>query len=157
METDKLNKWFTLLANVGVVVGLAILILEINQTNSLAKAEAIQGRSDMIMQAQKEYALSEYLPEITAKYREGGVEALTLVELDRLQVWENARRVRMSAQYRQYQMGFLDQETAERTVKDAALSFAQLWDDIGLEATGEKGSLDGVSIEFLQEVQRAQR
>ena len=155
MDADKLNKWFTLLANVGVVVGLAILILEIDQTNNLAKAEAIQGRSDMIMQAQKEYALSAYLPEITAKYREGGVEALTPVELDRLQVWENARRVRMSAQYRQFQMGFLDQEIAERTVKDAALSFAQIWDDLGLESQGNSGSLDGVSTEFLQEVQKA--
>jgi len=157
MGSDKLNKWLSLLANLGVVAGLAILIVEINQTNNLAEAEAAQRRSDQIMQAKKEYALSEYIPEITTKYQENGIDALTAVEVSRLKSWESARRIRMSAQYRQYLMGYLDQETAERTVQDAALSFADIWDDIGLETDGNKGSLDGVSEEFWREVQKARR
>lgn len=155
MDSDKLNKWLTLLANIGVVAGLAILIVEINQTNHLAEAEAIQRRSDQIMEAQKEYALSEFLPDIVVKYQEGGINALTAVEVSRYRSWELARRARMSAQYRQYLMGYLDREVAERTVQDAALTFADTWDDLGLETVGVDHSLDGADIEFLREVQKA--
>ena len=157
MGSDKLNSWLSLLANLGVVAGLAILIVEINQTNNLAEAEAAQSRSDQIMQAQKDYALSEYIPEITTKYLENGIGALSAAEISRLKAWENARRIRMSSQYRQYLRGYLDRETADRTVQDAALTFAEVWDDLGLEIDGSTGSLDGVSVEFLREVQKARR
>lgn len=41
MDTEKVNKWLTLGANVGVLIGLLLLVPEIRQTNSIAKAEAI--------------------------------------------------------------------------------------------------------------------
>ena len=41
MNTDKLNRWLTLAANVGVLVGLFLLVAELRQTNAIAKAEAI--------------------------------------------------------------------------------------------------------------------
>ena len=41
MDADKLNRWLTLGANVGVLVGLFILVAELRQTNSIAKADAI--------------------------------------------------------------------------------------------------------------------
>ena len=157
MDSDRLNKWLSLLANLGVVAGLVMLVIEINQTNNLAKAEAAQNRSDQIMEAQKDYALSEYLPGIVTKYRENGIEALTAEETSRYRSWELARRSRMSAQYRQYLMGYLDQETAERTVLDAAIGFASTWDDLGLETDGAKSSLDSLNSEFWQEVQKARR
>ena len=52
-------------------------------------------------------------------------------------------------------MGYLDRETAERIIQDAALSFADTWDDLGLETVGINNSLDGADKEFLQEVQNA--
>jgi hypothetical protein len=157
MDSDKLNTWLSLLTNLGVVAGLAMLVIEISQTNNLAEAAAAQRRSDQIMEAQKDYALSDYLPSIVVKYREGGIDTLTAAEVSRYQLWESARRIRMSAQYRQYRMGYLDRETAERTVLDAALGYADIWDDLGLETDGTKGSLDALDLEFWQEVQKARR
>ena len=46
MDLDKLNQWLTLLANLGVLFGLAILIFEINQTNVMIEAQAAQARAD---------------------------------------------------------------------------------------------------------------
>jgi hypothetical protein len=157
MDSNRFNNWLSLLANFGVVAGLAMLVIEINQTNNLAEAEAAQERSDQISQAQKDFAISEHLPGIVVKYQESGIEALTAVEISRYKSWELARRSRMSAQYRQYLMGYLDQETAERTVLDAALSFANTWDDLGLETDGANSSLDALNSEFWQKVQEAQR
>jgi len=155
MDSDQLNKWLSLLANLGVVVGLAVLIIEIDQTNKLAEAEAVQRRSDQINEALKGYALSEYLPDIVVKYQEGGISALTAVEKSRYRSWEMARRARMSSQYRQYLMGYLDRETMQRTIQDAAISYADTWDDLSLETAGEKSSLDGANAEFMEEVRKA--
>ena len=41
MDTDRLNRWLTLAANIGVIIGLVLLVAEIRQTNAIAKAEAI--------------------------------------------------------------------------------------------------------------------
>ena len=41
MDSDRLNRWITLGANIGVLVGLLLLVAELRQTNSIAKAEAI--------------------------------------------------------------------------------------------------------------------
>ena len=41
LDTDRLNRWLTLGANIGVLVGLLLLVAELRQTNSIAKAEAI--------------------------------------------------------------------------------------------------------------------
>lgn len=38
MDTDRLNRWLTLGANVGVLVGLFILVLEIQQNNRIGTA-----------------------------------------------------------------------------------------------------------------------
>lgn len=38
MEAEKLNKWLGLIANLGVIVGIVILVLEIRQSNRIAIA-----------------------------------------------------------------------------------------------------------------------
>jgi len=38
MDTDKLNKWLTLVANLGVIAGIVFLALEIRQSNRIAVA-----------------------------------------------------------------------------------------------------------------------
>ncbi len=40
MNFDKFNKWLTLGANIGVVLGLIILIIEVRQTSPRAPAPA---------------------------------------------------------------------------------------------------------------------
>jgi hypothetical protein len=35
---DKLNKWLMLVANIGVIVGIAFLAVEVNQNNRLLRA-----------------------------------------------------------------------------------------------------------------------
>lgn len=39
MDTDRLNRWLTLGANLGVLIGLAILILELRQSSAIAEGQ----------------------------------------------------------------------------------------------------------------------
>ena len=40
MNIDSVNKWLTLVANFGVIVGIIFLAIEVNQNNQLMEAEA---------------------------------------------------------------------------------------------------------------------
>lgn len=46
MTTDEINKWLSLLTNVGVLIGIALLVWELNQNTELARAEMHAIRAD---------------------------------------------------------------------------------------------------------------
>ena len=134
MNSAKLSDWLTVLANLGIVAGLVIVYLELDQANRLAEANAHQFRDAEITQAQKDYALSDYMPEIVIKAQEGGFDSLTAVELSRYLMWESARRQRLVAVYRQYQMGFIDRQIIDgnfRVIIDRG--WAEIWDKLGMK------------------------
>ena len=45
MDSDKINKWLTLGANLGVLVGIFLLVLEINQNTLLMRAQNFNDRT----------------------------------------------------------------------------------------------------------------
>ncbi len=67
MNTEKLNVRLSLVANLGVVVGLALLIYEVHQATKLAETEAFVHRLSEIQQAYVEFATSDYLPAVRVK------------------------------------------------------------------------------------------
>jgi hypothetical protein len=46
MDSDRLNRWLTLIANFGVVVGLILLVVEIRQNTDFIKQESIVARGN---------------------------------------------------------------------------------------------------------------
>jgi hypothetical protein len=132
LNSEKLNGWLTLLANIGVVIGLALLIYEIRQSQNLAETEAAVRRLDQIQVAQIEMATSELLAEIRVRALSEGVDSLTSVELYKLQLWEGTVRLRMRSQYIEYVRGYLDQDTANGVV-EAAVNFLPYWEELGYE------------------------
>ena len=76
---ERLNQWFTLIASLGVLVGMVFLAIEIQQnTNSLemnrqiALAEAYATRNNTVQGSQVEAALSPDFGEIFVKWERGG-------------------------------------------------------------------------------------
>lgn len=64
MTTDQINKWLTLLTNVGVLIGIALLILELNQNTELARAEMHAMRADAKAERQMNLANSGQISRI---------------------------------------------------------------------------------------------
>ncbi len=58
MNTDQVNHWLSLLTNVGVLIGIALLILELNQNSELARAEMHSIRAEAKAERQKNQANS---------------------------------------------------------------------------------------------------
>jgi hypothetical protein len=56
---DRLNRWLTLGANLGVVLGLIILIVELRQNATLTRADMKSRRNDVLVQIELSLAQSE--------------------------------------------------------------------------------------------------
>lgn len=132
MNTEKLNRWLALLANFGVVIGLALLVFELRQTQHLAQTEANVQRLNQMQEAQLSFAMSESLALIKVKALSDGVQSLSAEKPLRLQSWEYSTRLRMQSQYIQYVRGYLDQETAGIIVQ-AAADRLPYWEELGIE------------------------
>ena len=60
MDTDRLNRWLTLIANIGVIVGIAFLAIEIRQANRIAIASTEIGvRNGWLQLNESIYSSSE--------------------------------------------------------------------------------------------------
>jgi hypothetical protein len=132
MDFDKLNQWLTLLANVGVVVGLFALIAELNHSSRLAEVDAYQSRMNEIQNLTLQYALSTDFPEILERYRSEGVASLTPTEASRVRSWYNTILRQMQGQYYQYQQGFLVRQVIDDSITAVGREFYKAWSDFGL-------------------------
>ena len=81
MNTAKLSSWLTLLANLGVLVGIFFLAIELRQNNELMEAEARFNRVSVSKEAYNIQSTNGELAEIVVKVRND--EPLTEVELYR--------------------------------------------------------------------------
>lgn len=60
MNIDNLNKWFMFVTNLGVLLGIVFLGIEIQQNSDLMKIQISQARADSIFAAQESLYNSEY-------------------------------------------------------------------------------------------------
>ena len=110
METDRVNRWLTLGANFGVVIGIALLILEINQNTEMMRAQMTQARAENLLDRYRDEIHSDYWAEILAKRRQAisideWVGSLTPAEYERVWTYQLFQWNRLQAQYSQYRSG----------------------------------------------------
>ena len=66
MDTDKFNRWLTLTANLGILIGLVLLIVEIQQNTDLMRAQIAMDRTTTRMQILSDWANGGELVRIEA-------------------------------------------------------------------------------------------
>lgn len=133
MKLENANSWLALVANIGVIVGIVFLALEINQSNRHAQSATYQARVNEIDQSMREFALSETMIDLYTKIDESGVASLTPSEIRRATAWEIARINRMQGQFYQYQQGFLDTQSYEALLEAGGRSLP-LWIEFDLDS-----------------------
>ena len=69
MDSDRLNRWLTLGANLGVLVGIILILIELNQNADLMRAQMTNARAEGLLSRYNELINSDYWPAISAKRR----------------------------------------------------------------------------------------
>jgi hypothetical protein len=135
MENEAVNRWLNLGANVGVLLGLILLIIEVRHAIDLSESDAYRNRGTEIQQAFQQLALSPDLGAIAVKARDGGSASLTKVEFVRWSAWIQAAALRMQNQFNDYELGYLDEASYQAMLRAAARSYA-LWRELALDIEG---------------------
>lgn len=106
MDTEKLNRWLTLGANVGVLIGLLLLVLELNQNHEMMRAQTRHELAMGIVDILKDTAASEQLS--NALYRSARGDALTPEEQFQVDMRTNALFRYWEDVHYQYRAGLYD-------------------------------------------------
>lgn len=72
MDSDRLNKWLTLGANVGVLVGIILLIVELGQNRDMMRAQTRNEIARATLDVLNLTATSEKLSEVVVRSNSGG-------------------------------------------------------------------------------------
>jgi hypothetical protein len=139
MDTDKLNRWMTLVANFGVIAGLIFLAVEIRQnTASLdesrtqARLQSYQMYLQNLDESQRALANSPYMAEIFVKYERDGAAALSDVEMRRFRWQSSTGMQRLDTLHYLNEIGYGDPERYEAVMRTTGCAHAKRWKEIGI-------------------------
>jgi hypothetical protein len=131
MEPDKVNRWLTLGANIGVLIGIILLVVELNQNRDMIRAQTRNDISQQLSTRLQSLATNDQLASAVRRGRDG--DELTVDEefqvylylVANLRDWENI--------HYQYRHGMFDEQEfdAEKNVWgwliNHSKSFQQVW------------------------------
>ena len=106
MNTNIVNRWLTLGANVGVLIGIFFLAVELRQNNELLQSAAGVTYVEMRRDGLISLFQNDELLKSMVKAREGG--DLNQLESMRLETFYRAVFVNWQWEYEQYETGTLD-------------------------------------------------
>ena len=116
MDADSVNKWLTLSANIGVVIGLVLLTIEIGQNTEMMRAQINQSRTDTALAEQQATYNSDHMPAILAKVIKG--EEISDEENIRYATYFRAFNRNQDNNLWQYNQGYLG-ENIPRSINSA--------------------------------------
>ena len=108
MDTNKLNRWLTLGANLGVVIGIVFLAYELRQNSALLESEAGRQLTQNQISLYDEMLASPEFTEFLAKLKRG--EELTDAEKIRERALYSKFILSWNWEFSEYQAGRLRQD-----------------------------------------------
>ena len=146
MEADKLNRWLTLGANVGVIAGIIILAVEIRQNTDsldesrrLAAANAYQARATTSSSNVLANAHSPEMVRAIVAFRaaggidnpSGAIASLSPEDQLRVRSYYLARLVRYDNNFHQYQSGYLHEDRYHSIDAPIIKGESMIWEALG--------------------------
>ncbi len=141
MDSGKVNQMLTLGANFGVLIGIILILIELNQNADLMRAQMTQERANHLVEKYDAIIHSDFWPAIAAKRaeansREDWIAALTPEEYQRV-LFTYYRDINdVANQFYQYQQGYLPQEVWDNSSKNQIERLISLAADLGRKRLG---------------------
>ena len=154
MDSDRVNRWLTLGANFGVIVGLILLIVEIRQNTDMMRAQINQSRTETAMSEQQATYNSDHMPALLAKIYRG--EGLSEEDMIRYGSYLRAFSRNQDNQLWQYNSGLLGENiprsmrSAVRGVIGGSEVSLQIWDRQKIQYTDEYAAFVEEAIKDLR-------
>ena len=154
MDSDKINRWLTLGANLGVLVGIILILIELNQNAELMRAQMTQARSDAVVASYRDQQHSPYWAQIRAKRRgaksaQEWIESLTPEEYERVFYHHLAEYHSIRTQYVQYHAGYLDESIWNSSTRGQIIRLAETWPFF---FEGRRGEISREFADYLDSV-----
>jgi hypothetical protein len=158
-KAEKINSWLTLSANLGVLIGLIVLIVELDQNSDLVRSQIHQARADSFVADRISFADSELLLPAMVKFRNAGgpsdVSALSQldpIERERVRRYLGAMLAGYDNLYFQYRNGLLDDDFYSVRVVNPVRLLTPVWSELGLIKLGAENPR--VTKSFAAEIER---
>ena len=134
MESDRLNRWFTLGANFGVIAGLIFLGLEIRQAQMAMQSQAFQARALDAISWSLDMAKEADLGRLHILIESGTLDPDSLSESDRQIAYFllDGARLDTDNEHYQYQNGFLDSGFYNGVTVPMIRHYAPIWREFGV-------------------------
>ena len=132
MDTDKLNRWLTLGANLAVLFSIVFLAVEIRQNTEMTRAQITQSRAETSIALAASFYNSDYLPTIWEKVRND--DGLSADERARYEFWLRAMLRNLDNNFQQSRRGLLGDHITEASataITNAILAYPaaiEYWD-----------------------------
>ena len=107
MESDRLTRWLTLAANLAVLVGIVLIIVELDQTRDMMRAQTRHDMAAGIVDLLQTPASNEQLASVL--YRAHSGDELTPTELFQFHMRTNALLRYWEDVHYQYRVGLYDE------------------------------------------------
>jgi len=135
MDTERLNQWMTLIANIGVIIGVVILAIEIRLTRDAVISATYQARAAAVQEWDWNLAESTNVSEAIMNFDQSRDQnVLSEIDQFRLNQINLATFNRLDNFYYQYELGLVSQEMyehafhAEMTVQIPRMVSANLFE-----------------------------
>lgn len=159
MTTEKLNHWLALGANIGVLIGLLLLVYEVRQNSALMRAQISMERTNTNMQILADFANGGDLIPIDVKLAEtvegfptvlGWSETLTSEEKRRYEFWMFVRITELNNDWFQCSAGLVAPDVCQREVRGNMQRSIHRFHELGINFTRSEDSF----IAVMQELAR---
>ena len=157
LDSDRLNRWLTLAANFGVLIGIIFLVVEVRQNNTALNAQAWQSRSDALREMSMFVAGSDVLSTIEANLlvrpascgefdrncriiNDEYLASLSITERQQFKRYLHAHLSRVQNLVFQYEQGLLTDEYHDDVILWVIQSYMPLWERFDIFQ--RKGLLD---------------
>ena len=155
MIPKELNDWLQVVGLFGVIGGLILVAMELNQTTNAIRGSNYFAAAESSAEWNKWVAESERLAPIAMKYGALGVDGLTAEERYRYGVAMMGAFRRHDAAFFQYERGLLSEDWYETIFRNDMSIWVPRWQDFGmLDEQSESYILEGLRPTFLDEIRK---
>jgi len=154
LKSDRLSRWLTLGANIGVLIGIVLILMELDQNAELMRAQLTQARADNVLATYREQMLSPEWLALRAKRSDASsveewLDSLNPTEYEAARYYALHEFHSLRIQFEHHKDGLIDEDIWQSSAIGQAERLVET-----LPYFGFRGKTDPDFARFLNKIAR---